>query len=239
MFGIWRKCEKSGISVFFFGIPSEKSGIDTSFHGIPSENSGMGPLLYGISLGGKTNVMMSNRIRCKCLYFILIFPHLSRHSAYFTWKRLIKYEEEFALMYRQFPFFPPGSPGGPGGGPGQGFPGSPGGFPGGGPGGFPGGSPGGFPGGGPGGGVGQQAPTSPPPSFIPQQSQASAFAVDPGGIRFCLFRNTYIWLTNGNSFWYYPIFVGRTSIAGWRWSRSRGWVFFGINLRSIASFTCF
>jgi hypothetical protein len=137
-------------------------------------------------------------------------------------------------MYRQFPFFPPSFPGGPGGGPGQGFPGSPGGFPGGGPGGFPGGSPGGFPGGG-----GQQAPTSPPPSFIPQQSQASAFAVDPGGIRFCLFRNTYIWLINGNSFWYYPIFVGRTSIAGWRWSRRRGWVFFGVNLRSIASFTCF
>lgn len=165
---------------------------------------------------------------------ILIYPHFYRRSAYFTGNRLIN-KEEFALMYRQFPFFPPGSPGAPGGGfpgggPGQGFPGSPGGFPGNQP---------GFPGGGPGGGVGQQAPTSPPPSFTPQQSQVSAFAVDPGGIRFCLYRNTYVWLRNGNSFWYYPIFVGRNSIAGWRWSRRYGWVFFGINLRSIQSFTCF
>ncbi len=39
---------------------------------------------------------------------------------------------------------------------------------------------------------GSQAPTAPPPAFIPQQQSASTFAVDPGAISFCLFRNTFI-----------------------------------------------
>ncbi|MFD1850903.1 hypothetical protein [Oceanobacillus bengalensis] len=134
----------------------------------------------------------------------------------------------------------PGSgPGGfPGGGPG-GFPGGgPGGFPGGGPGGFPGGGPGGFPGGGPGTGGGQDGPpASAPPNFTPEQSQFQTFAVDPGGIRGCLRRFTYVWLRR-DSFWYYPTFVGRNSIAGWRWNGWR-WVYFGIDLNQINSFQCF
>ncbi|MDY7043806.1 hypothetical protein RVS70_06255 [Virgibacillus sp. M23] len=123
---------------------------------------------------------------------------------------------------------PPGFPGGPGGGP-PGTPGFPGG-PGGGPPGMP-----GFPGG-PGGGPGQ-APTSPPPSFVPQKTQAKTFAIDPGGIRFCLYRYTYIWLRR-DSFWFYPTFVGRNSIAGFRWT-GFGWVYFGIDLDRIESFQCF
>ncbi|WP_338751875.1 hypothetical protein [Bacillus sp. FJAT-52991] len=115
-----------------------------------------------------------------------------------------------------------------------------------GPPGFPGGGmpPGqqpGFPGGGF-GPPGQQqqggAPTSPPPSFTPQQSQATTFAVDPGAIRGCLFRHTYIWLRNGRSFWFYPTFVGRTSVAGWRWRNWR-WTYYGTDLNRISSFRCF
>ncbi|MEH7590730.1 collagen-like protein [Priestia megaterium] len=134
----------------------------------------------------------------------------------------------------RFPGSPGGFPGSPGGFPGSpgGFPGSPGGFPGS-PGGFP-GSPGGFPGS-PGG---QQAPTSPPPAFIPQQQTATPFAVDPGAISLCLFRNTYIWLRNGSSFWFFPIFVGRRSVSGFRWN-GRFWTIFGIDTRQIVSFTCF
>jgi hypothetical protein len=112
-----------------------------------------------------------------------------------------------------------------------GFPGGPGGFPGG-PGGFPGG-----PGGSPGGGQGGGPPSSPPPAYVPQE-QATAFAVDPGGIRRCMFRFTYIWLIDGRSFWFYPVFLGRNSIAGWRWSRRRGWVYYGMDLRQIRSFQC-
>lgn len=125
----------------------------------------------------------------------------------------------------------------------------PGGFPGGGfglPGFPPGGGfgPPGPPPGGPGGGFGPPSgggdgpPASPPPSFTPQMQQVTTFAVDPGAIRGCLFRYTYIWLENGRSFWFYPTFVGRTSVAGWRWRRWR-WTFYGTDLRRIRSFQCF
>ncbi|MVO99545.1 transporter [Paenibacillus lutrae] len=130
----------------------------------------------------------------------------------------------------QGPFAPP--PGPPGFGPGPGGPGGPGFGPG--PGGFP-----GFPGQGPQGPQGpqgQQPPTSPPPQFEPQQ--VSTFAVDPGSIRGCLFRNTFVWLVDGSRFWFYPTFVGRTSVSGFRWI-GWTWVFFGIDLRRISSFTCF
>ncbi|KKI91252.1 hypothetical protein WQ54_15915 [Bacillus sp. SA1-12] len=80
-------------------------------------------------------------------------------------------------------------------------------------------------------------PTSPPPSYVPQQ-QVEAFAVDPGGIRRCLFRYTYVWLRGFEQFWFYPTFVGRNSVAGYRWTGFR-WVYFGIDLRQIQSFTCF
>jgi hypothetical protein len=85
---------------------------------------------------------------------------------------------------------------------------------------------------------GAQAPTAPPPSFIPQQAVATPFAVDPGAIRLCLFRNTFIWLSNGEGFWFYPIFVGPRSVAGFRWN-GRFWTIFGIDTRHIISFTCF
>jgi hypothetical protein len=80
-------------------------------------------------------------------------------------------------------------------------------------------------------------PSTPPPPFEPQQSQFQTFAVDPGGIRGCLFRFTYIWAIR-DAFWFYPTFVGRTSIAGFRWIGNR-WVYFGIDLNRIQSFQCF
>jgi len=80
-------------------------------------------------------------------------------------------------------------------------------------------------------------PTSPPPSFVPTQ-QVEAFAVDPGGIARCLFRYTYVWLRGFEQFWFYPTFVGRNSVSGYRWTGFR-WVYFGISLRQIQSFTCF
>lgn len=140
------------------------------------------------------------------------------YHPYFNYDYYAQLEDEL----RQQPF-PPGFPGG-----------GPGGFPGGGPGGFPGGGPGGFPGGGGGGQSGP--PTAPPPSYIPQESP-TAFAVDPGGIRRCLFRYTFIWLNNGRSFWFYPTYVGRTSIAGYRWRNFR-WVYYGTDLNRIRSFRC-
>ncbi|MBA2174598.1 hypothetical protein H0266_06705 [Halobacillus locisalis] len=112
---------------------------------------------------------------------------------------------------------PPGPPfgGGPGGGPTQ-PPGPP------------------FGGGGPGG----QLP--PPPLNPPQSSQGpSLYAVDPGSLRGCLYRYTWIRLENGRSFWFYPTFIGRTSVAGFRWQRRRRrWVYSGFDTNQIASFQC-
>ena len=137
--------------------------------------------------------------------------------------------------------FPGGGMGGPPGGPPPGFPGQP--FPGGGPGQPPGFSPSQPPGFPPTGGGPQQQgggpPSSPPPSFTPQMQQGvSAFAVDPGAIRGCLFRYTYVWLNTGRGFWFYPTFVGRTSVAGWRWRNFR-WVYYGTDLNRIRNFQCF
>lgn len=118
-------------------------------------------------------------------------------------------------------FFPPfGPPSGPPFGPGPG--------------------PGPTPGPGPshGGSGPHAAPSSPPPSFVPQQPSASLLAVDPGGIRRCVFRNTYIWMNNGSQFWFFPVFVGPRSIAGFRWT-GFFWMYSGFDLRSIQSFTCF
>ncbi|MFD1927514.1 hypothetical protein ACFSFY_05475 [Sporosarcina siberiensis] len=92
---------------------------------------------------------------------------------------------------------------------------------------------------------GQQGPSSPPPNFAPPYpggsgNQAQVFAVDPGAIRGCLYRQTYVWLSRRQGFWFYPTYVGRTSVAGYRWrSRRRRWEYFGIDLNQIDSFTCF
>jgi hypothetical protein len=88
-------------------------------------------------------------------------------------------------------------------------------------------------------GQGQSGPpSSPPPSFVPAQTQqVGAFAVDPGSIRRCLFRFTYVWLRNRQEFWFYPVFLGRQSVSGFRWNGFM-WVYFGVSLRQIDSFTC-
>lgn len=119
-------------------------------------------------------------------------------------------------MYRQFP---------PGGGSPFGPPGTP-------------------PFGTPGGGMGPSGPQpmGPPPSFTPSKAQTQGGfgvqAVDPGAIRRCLYKFTYVWLDNGRSFWIFPVFVGRRSLAGYRWN-GRRWVYFGIDLRRIDSFVCY
>ncbi|MEH7110575.1 hypothetical protein [Bacillus sp. JJ1764] len=81
-------------------------------------------------------------------------------------------------------------------------------------------------------------PTAPPPSAVPQQTyQAGQFAVDPGSMIRCLHRYTYVWLRGFEQFWFYPTFIGRHSVSGYRWTGHR-WVNFGISLRQIQSFTC-
>lgn len=105
------------------------------------------------------------------------------------------------------------------------------------PGGFP-GSPGGFPGG------GFQPPTAPPPNFTPQQfntfqQQEFSRRGGIGGIRRCMFHNTFMWMRNGNSFWFFPVFVSGNQIVGFRWRGTRGWVFDSINRNNVLFFQCY
>ena len=146
----------------------------------------------------------------------------------------LPWQQQFGFPPQQ-PGFPPNRPGpGPGFGPGPGP--RPGPRPGPGPGpgpGFPPSQPPGFP---PSPGGGQMAqPMGPPPAFSPP---IPAWQVNPQNIRGCLYRNTYIWQNNNNSFWFFPIFVSRNSVIGFRWRRI-GWIYDVINVNSIRSFQCF
>ncbi|WP_097026854.1 hypothetical protein [Clostridium peptidivorans] len=82
-----------------------------------------------------------------------------------------------------------------------------------------------------------QPPSGPPPSVTPQEP-VQTFAVDPGAIRGCLYKYVYIWPNRGSSFWMWLVYVGRQSIAGWRWD-GRRWFYFGMDLKDIKSFKCY
>ena len=87
-------------------------------------------------------------------------------------------------------------------------------------------------------------PSGPPPSYTPSKQQAQVkfgpgiMAVDPGAIRPCRYKFVYIWPKRGRGYWAWLTFVGRRSVAGYRWN-GRRWVYFGIDLRSIDSFICY
>jgi len=80
-----------------------------------------------------------------------------------------------------------------------------------------------------------QMPLGPPPSFAPS---FPSFGIGSSGIQSCLFRNTYIWMFNGRSFWFFLTAVGREFIAGFRWSSRSGWRFQTIARRDIRSYDC-
>ncbi|EIT84521.1 hypothetical protein A374_14365, partial [Fictibacillus macauensis ZFHKF-1] len=91
----------------------------------------------------------------------------------------------------------------------------------------------------------QQAyPPGPPPTTIPSstthssgQGSPSVYAVDPGAISPCLYQYVYLRLTNGQGFWAWLTYVGRQSVAGFRWSNRR-WNYFGLDTNMISSFVC-
>lgn len=84
-------------------------------------------------------------------------------------------------------------------------------------------------------------PSGPPPSSTPVEPLSAAGGaqtfVDSGSIRMCRFKFAYIWPRRGSGFWMWITYVGRRSIAGWRWD-GRRWFRFGMDLRDIRSFRC-
>ena len=113
----------------------------------------------------------------------------------------------------------------------------------------------------------QGQPRTAPPSFTPQlprmDGQPSGFAPQFGGpdtrggqgvgfdgrgygiffrqprnFRRCLNQFTFVWLINGNNFWFYPINIRRPFMEGFRWRRNR-WEYVRININRILFFQCF
>lgn len=103
-------------------------------------------------------------------------------------------------------------------------------------------------------GPGMEGPRTAPPNFIPQPTEMDRRSMEgPTGfgyqygqdrrrgqrdLRRCVNRFTFIWLVNGNSFWFYPTFVDRQFVQGFRWRRNR-WEFDRININRIIYFRCF
>jgi hypothetical protein len=118
------------------------------------------------------------------------------------------------------PFLPPGQGGGPGGQPPFLPPGQ-------------------------GGGPGGRPPFLPPGQGDVSDGQfggggPSVLAVDPGSFYGCLRRLTLVRLTNGRSFWFFPTFIGRQSVAGFRWfPANQRWRYTGFDTQSVRSFQCF
>lgn len=108
----------------------------------------------------------------------------------------------------------------------------------------------------PGSPVNSGGPQGGPPNYIPSKNDKgvqklfgsgdkkgekdglSTKAVSPGSISFCLYKFTYIWETNGRSYWCYLLNVDSRSVSGFRWL-GRSWVYFGVDLRRIDSFICY
>jgi hypothetical protein len=83
-------------------------------------------------------------------------------------------------------------------------------------------------------------PKTPPPSTTPKLSdvpEPNLTAVEYGAIAPCIFRFTYIWLRNGQSFWTYLVFISRTTISGWQYKAGQ-WVYFSVSLKDLKNFIC-
>jgi len=82
-------------------------------------------------------------------------------------------------------------------------------------------------------------PHSAPPRNMPRRpghGRGRPRPIDVAALRPTLRRIVYIWLRNGDGFWFFPTFVGPRTIAGFRWSRF-GWMYTGIDINRIESFS--
>ncbi|MCE5172904.1 transporter [Paenibacillus profundus] len=70
----------------------------------------------------------------------------------------------------------------------------------------------------------------PPPAFVPAKPAVS-YIVD------CLYQYTYVWLWNGDSFWFYPTRVEYGAVSGYRWN-GLFWIYYDIDPRFINAVSC-
>lgn len=79
------------------------------------------------------------------------------------------------------------------------------------------------------------APTTPPPAYEPPAETYRY--VDPGAIALCRFKWTSLVLTNGQRMWFWVMYVGPRSVAGFTWVGGRPG-FTGVDLAQINQFSC-
>lgn len=79
-------------------------------------------------------------------------------------------------------------------------------------------------------------PVNPPPSTISEPS-LSAYNVDPGALRGCMYRDTYIRLKNRQAFWFHPTYIDKESTSGFKWT-GKVWIPWGTDLDRILTFQC-
>lgn len=77
---------------------------------------------------------------------------------------------------------------------------------------------------------GAMVPQSPPPSYRPSKPSVS-YITD------CQYQYTYVWLNNGEQFWFFPTRVEYEGITGYRWNGAF-WTFYGIDSRLIDAVAC-
>jgi hypothetical protein len=73
-------------------------------------------------------------------------------------------------------------------------------------------------------------PQSPPPAYVPEKPAVS-YIID------CMYQYTYVWLWNGDSFWFYPTRVEYGEVSGYRWNGAF-WTFYGFDPRLINAVSC-
>ncbi|GAA0136950.1 hypothetical protein YSY43_37910 [Paenibacillus sp. YSY-4.3] len=71
---------------------------------------------------------------------------------------------------------------------------------------------------------------APPPNYIPPKPYVS-YIID------CVYQYTYVWLWNGDSFWYYPTRVEYGEVSGYRWTGAF-WTFYGFSPDLINAVSC-
>ncbi|MPQ43873.1 hypothetical protein [Clostridium tarantellae] len=85
-------------------------------------------------------------------------------------------------------------------------------------------------------------PLGPPPSYLPSKNDKNV-SITKGNLNskpfsLCINKFTYIWQTNGRSYWTYLILANNKSICGFRWTAFR-WIYFGLDLNRINAFVCY
>ena len=86
----------------------------------------------------------------------------------------------------------------------------------------------------------QEPPKNPPPSYTPKLSdlpEPNLTKVESGAISPCIYKYTYLWLKNGESYWSYIVRIGNISLSGWRYIGGR-WISFSLDLKDLKNFVC-